>query len=271
MFLGHLLILLGAQWGLLFWLVFVRLVAYNWRLLLMSNEKSFVKTAGILALVTGIITMLLRFVKWGMLVSAVQSVAYQNGYTYGVGVIAVVFGFIIGLIRLATFIYGILGISKFSNDPRVTSAAPILLIVAFGINVIPYLGIVADILTIVGGALFLASIKKLDQAAPAFDSFGMPVNQTFPQNPANGFANEPVQQPLQQDSTFSNPVDDFNGNPSPWQELSPQEPAAGFSNETVQQPSPQDNSLANSAANQAQAEPTFSPQSETSESDANNH
>ncbi len=227
----------------------------------MSNEKTFVKTAGLIALIGGIATLLLHFVKWGLFFSAVSADEPDTLIP-----IFVIFGFIIAAIRVPAFIYGIMGANKFSKDPRVNSAASILLIVAFGINVIPYFGIVADVLSIVAGGLFLASLNKLDQPAPAYDAFGMPINPAFPQNPAKGFANNPSQEPQAQDyNAFANPAPTFNPNPAPQEAPTPQNPVNGFANGAVQEPLAQDNAFANPADQQAQAEPSFNPQAGNSE------
>ncbi len=224
----------------------------------MSNEKTFVKTAGLIALIGGIATLLLHFVKWGLAISALNADEPDTLIP-----IFVIFGFIIAAIRVLAFIYGIMGANKFSKDPRVNSAASILLIVAFGINVIPYFGIVADVLSIVAGGLFLASVNKLDQPAPDYDAFGMPINPAFPQNPANGFANNPSQEPQAQD--YTNPAPTFNPNTAPQEAPTPQNPVNGFANGTVQEPLAQDNAFANPADQQAKAEPSFNPQAGNSE------
>lgn len=69
------------------------------------------------------------------------------------------------LVRLAILFLGIIGVVTFKGALSPIKPAPsILLIVGGAVSFIPFLGWVGGIIAIIGGALYLASLKNFDQA-----------------------------------------------------------------------------------------------------------
>lgn len=66
------------------------------------------------------------------------------------------------MIKAAIFVLGIVGAVQFKKTPVISNAPSVLMIVGGSISIIPFLGWVGGILSIIGGSLFLSSIKKLD-------------------------------------------------------------------------------------------------------------
>ncbi|CON87884.1 integral membrane protein [Streptococcus pneumoniae] len=58
------------------------------------------------------------------------------------------------------FVLGIIAIVYYKGDNRVGAAPSVLMIVFGGVSLIPFLGWVGGILVIIGGSLFLATLKK---------------------------------------------------------------------------------------------------------------
>ena len=57
-----------------------------------------------------------------------------------------------------------MGVVQFKNSSVVSNAPSVLMIVGGSIAIIPFLGWIGGILAIIGGSLFLSSIKKFDSA-----------------------------------------------------------------------------------------------------------
>ena len=66
------------------------------------------------------------------------------------------------MIKVAIFVLGIVGVVQFKNSSVVSNAPSVLMIVGGSIAIIPFLGWIGGILAIIGGSLFLSSIKKFD-------------------------------------------------------------------------------------------------------------
>ena len=89
-------------------------------------------------------------------------------------VIALVFIFTYA-VRLAILVLGIVGAATFKGPQSpVNSAASVLLIIGGAISFIPFFGWIGGILAIIGGSLYLASLKNFTH---------MPVSAQTPQNP----------------------------------------------------------------------------------------
>ena len=73
-----------------------------------------------------------------------------------VGVILLVFT----LVKIATLILGILSLVYYKDDKRISLAPSILFIVGSGVALIPFFGWIGGIVLIIGGALYLASLKQ---------------------------------------------------------------------------------------------------------------
>ncbi|MCT0014301.1 hypothetical protein [Weissella confusa] len=68
------------------------------------------------------------------------------------------------MIKVAIFVLGIVGVVQFKKSSVVSNAPSVLMIVGGSIAIIPFLGWIGGILAIIGGSLFLSSIKKFDNA-----------------------------------------------------------------------------------------------------------
>ncbi|MFS9151174.1 hypothetical protein [Streptococcus infantis] len=72
------------------------------------------------------------------------------------GIIFVVFS----LVKIATLILGILSLVYYKDDDRISLAPSILFIVGSVVALIPFLGWIGGIVLVIGGALYLASLKQ---------------------------------------------------------------------------------------------------------------
>lgn len=68
------------------------------------------------------------------------------------------------MIKLAIFVLGIVGVVQFKKSPVVSYSPSVLMMVGGSIAIIPLLEWIGGILAIIGGSLFLSSIKKFDSA-----------------------------------------------------------------------------------------------------------
>ena len=76
-------------------------------------------------------------------------------------------GFILGiifivftLVKIAILILGILSLVYYKDDKRISLAPSILFIVGSVVALVPFLGWIGGIVLVVGGALYLASLKQ---------------------------------------------------------------------------------------------------------------
>ena len=72
------------------------------------------------------------------------------------GIIFIVFS----LLKIATLILGILSLIYYKDDNRISLAPSILFIVGSVVALIPFLGWIGGIVLVIGGALYLASLKQ---------------------------------------------------------------------------------------------------------------
>lgn len=72
------------------------------------------------------------------------------------GIIFIVFS----LVKIATLILGILSLVYYKDDNRISPAPSILFIVGSVVALIPFLGWIGGIVLVIGGALYLASLKQ---------------------------------------------------------------------------------------------------------------
>ena len=72
------------------------------------------------------------------------------------GIIFIVFS----LVKIATFILGILSLIYYKDDNRISLAPSILFIVGSVVALIPFFGWIGGIVLVIGGALYLASLKQ---------------------------------------------------------------------------------------------------------------
>ena len=72
------------------------------------------------------------------------------------GIIFIVFS----LVKIATLILGILSLVYYKDDNRISLAPSILFFVGSVVALIPFLGWIGGIVLVIGGALYLASLKQ---------------------------------------------------------------------------------------------------------------
>lgn len=72
------------------------------------------------------------------------------------GIIFVVFS----LVKIATLILEILSLVYYKDDKRISLAPSILFIVGSVVSLIPFFGWIGGIVLVIGGALYLASLKQ---------------------------------------------------------------------------------------------------------------
>lgn len=63
-------------------------------------------------------------------------------------------------LKVAIFVLGIVGLVKFNKTPILTKSPSVLLIVGGAIALVPFMGWIGGIVSIVGGSLYLAGLKK---------------------------------------------------------------------------------------------------------------
>ena len=76
--------------------------------------------------------------------------------------ILTIFSIILDIGKIAVLVLGIVSIVYYKDDERVTPAPSVLFIVGGAVGLIPFLGWVGGILTIIGGSLYFGLLKKFD-------------------------------------------------------------------------------------------------------------
>ena len=94
-----------------------------------------------------------------MLETAVNTAATTLNGVAPAGAISGV-GLLLNAFKIANLVLGIIAIVYYKGDNRVGAAPSVLMIVSGGVSLIPFLGWVGSILAIIGGSLFLATLKK---------------------------------------------------------------------------------------------------------------
>ncbi|HFM9618752.1 TPA: hypothetical protein ACHBRC_000096, partial [Streptococcus pneumoniae] len=107
-------------------------------------------------LVGGILLLIGPFVLLGTAVNTAATIL-NGGATAGAfsGV-----ALLLNALKIANLVLGIIAIVYYKGDKRVGAAPSVLMIVSGGVSLIPFLGWVGGILAIIGGSLFLATLKK---------------------------------------------------------------------------------------------------------------
>ena len=80
----------------------------------------------------------------------------EDAVGFVLGVIFIVFS----LVKIATLILGILSLVYYKDDNRISLAPSILFIVGSVVGLIPLLGWIGGIVLVIGGALYLSSLKQ---------------------------------------------------------------------------------------------------------------
>ena len=110
----------------------------------------------IFGLISGIVLLLGSVI---MFIMAIGAAAATEDADVTVGTLTGL-SIILSLVKIAVLVLGIVAIVYYKDDERVTNAPSVLLIVGGAVGLIPFLGWVGGILTIIGGSLYFGTLKK---------------------------------------------------------------------------------------------------------------
>lgn len=120
------------------------------------KTKTLALVNGIVGLVGGIVLLIGPFFILGTALGTAATTldaAATSGATAGSA------GFLT-VLKIAVLVLGIIAIVYYKGDERVGAAPSVLMIVGGALGIVPFLGWVGGILAIIGGSLFLATLKK---------------------------------------------------------------------------------------------------------------
>jgi len=126
------------------------------------KSKALALYSGIVGLVGGIYLLIAPlFLLAAAVNTAATAVATQSSELTASAATAGIAGFLLPtVLKIAILVLGIIAIVYYKGEERVGSAPSVLLIVGGAVGLIPVLGWVGGILAIIGGSLFLGSLKK---------------------------------------------------------------------------------------------------------------
>ncbi|WP_061586700.1 hypothetical protein [Streptococcus oralis] len=122
------------------------------------KTKALARVNAIFGLISGIVLLLAPLV---MFMIAVGAAAATEDSDATVGILTI-FSIILALVKIAVLVLGIVSIVYYKDDKRVTPAPSVLFIVGGSVGLIPFLGWVGGILTIIGGSLYFGLLKKFE-------------------------------------------------------------------------------------------------------------
>ena len=120
------------------------------------KTNTLARVNAIFGLISGIVLLLAPVVMFMMAVGAATATKDADatvGTLTGISII-------LSLVKIAVLVLGIVAIVYYKDDERVTNAPSILFIVGGAVSLIPFLGWVGGILTIIGGSLYFGTLKK---------------------------------------------------------------------------------------------------------------
>ena len=120
------------------------------------KTNTLARVNAIFGLISGIVLLLAPAITLFMAFGAVATTEDANvtvGTLTGLSIILL-------LVKIAVLVLGIVAIVYYKDDERVTNAPSVLLIVGGAVGLIPLLGWVGGILTIIGGSLYFGTLKK---------------------------------------------------------------------------------------------------------------
>lgn len=120
------------------------------------KSKTLALISGIVGLVGGILLLIGPFVLLGTAVNTAATTLNGGATAGAVSGVAL----LLNALKIANLVLGIIAIVYYKGDNRVGAAPSVLMIVSGGVSLIPFLGWVGGILAIIGGSLFLATLKK---------------------------------------------------------------------------------------------------------------
>ncbi|WP_061865682.1 DUF4064 domain-containing protein [Streptococcus oralis] len=120
------------------------------------KTNTLARVNAIFGLISGIVLLLAPAI---MFMMALGAAAATENAEATVGTLTG-FSIILLFVKIAVLILGIVAIVYYKDDERVTNAPSILFIVGGAVGLIPFLGWIGGILTIIGGALYFGLLKK---------------------------------------------------------------------------------------------------------------
>ena len=115
------------------------------------KTKTLAQVDGIIGIIAGAVLAILPVV-------IVMIAAISENEDFAGVVLGIVF-LVFTLVKIATLILGILTLVYYKDDKRILLAPSILFIVGSVVSLIPFLGWIGGIILIIGGALYLSSLK----------------------------------------------------------------------------------------------------------------
>ena len=116
------------------------------------KTKTLAQVAGIIGTIAGTLLAILP-----VIILMIVSVFENEDFA---GVILAIIFIVFTLVKIATLILGILSLIYYKDDKRISMAPSVLLIVGSVVGLIPFLGWIGGIVIVIGGALFLTSLKQ---------------------------------------------------------------------------------------------------------------
>ena len=116
------------------------------------KTKTLAQVAGIIGTIAGTLLAILP-----VIILMIVPIFENEDFT---GVILAIIFIVFTLVKIATLILGILSLIYYKDDKRISMAPSILLIVGSVVGLIPFLGWIGGIVIVIGGALFLTSLKQ---------------------------------------------------------------------------------------------------------------
>jgi hypothetical protein len=123
------------------------------------NEKKLVTCNGAVGLVGGIFLLVAPLFLFGSVVSDLSSSGLNNSVNIGA---TSTLSLLILIVKIAILVLGIIGAVKLKHSDKIASAPSVLLIVGGGVSLIPFLGFIGGVVSIVGGSIYLANLKKFN-------------------------------------------------------------------------------------------------------------
>ena len=120
------------------------------------KTNTLARVNAIFGLISGIVLLLGPVI---MFIMAIGAAAATENADVTVGTLTGL-SIILSLVKIAVLVLGIVAIVYYKDDERVTNAPSVLLIVGGAVGLIPFLGWVGGILTIIGGSLYFGTLKK---------------------------------------------------------------------------------------------------------------
>ena len=120
------------------------------------KTNTLARVNAIFGLISGIVLLLGPVI---MFIMAIGAAAATEDADVTVGTLTGL-SIILSLVKIAILVLGIVAIVYYKDDERVTNAPSVLLIVGGAVGLIPLLGWVGGILTIIGGSLYFGTLKK---------------------------------------------------------------------------------------------------------------